>query len=988
MDNIFRPSNLYMLRTPLFPIEIYNSYLKSNSIDFSLLLENEIVKESIMTTTYHLYQNINKLDFEKNNKKVRNAKESILKYLIRMSTRSTPYGILSGVALGEFSEDNAIKVKDFSYHKKDVKVDGQWLYKLVQYLESDFVYYKNSIVIWNQQNYIYNNRLYLDNNSSIIKNNSNEVLSVKYNAILMFIHEKSKEHVTYNNLIHSIIEKFKIDNKENVKVFIQELIGKEILFSNLRPGLENKKPLDYIIKSLDSKNSLTQMLINISKKINEYSNISIGKGEYKYLEIINLMSNLFESENYLKIDTYIEYSKNELKKDLAQNISEAAYVLWLMSPNHLGTKTIRNYHEFFMDKYGFEQLVNLKKLVSDINGFGYPTKDNYSYSNSIPFLKEKYLSAIRNNSHIEITENDVTELERNNTTSIVDAPVSTEIYSEVYFGDLIDDYDEFAVISPILGSFNSGATFGRFTGNFDIDKREQLEREIGLHYNTYMNENSLKICQLNEAPLNPRNVNILNNKKMYDLNLNLNLPGSNIDVNDIFVGATFNKLYLYSEKFQSRIIMISNSMFNYEFGSELYKFLREVSFEKTKFIQPITEESIDALSFCPRIIYKNIILKPATWKINTEMFSKSKDWIDDFTTIREACHIPKDVVIAFGDNRLLLDLSNEQHLIILRKELKKHNRIRILESFINKSDNKRMLEIVTPLYKSNNLKEPSFTIPKNRDKRLNNLREWFSIHLSIHKNYQDNFIQDYLYPFINELKVNNDIDEFFYIKFKKEDDFIKLRLFRNDEDYSKIYTSIKNWKNYCLLNSELYAYAIVDYIPEVYRYGGPHIIDNVERYFMYDSILSINIIKNKFKLSKEFIVAISIDFLIEYLNITDSEKQEILNNNAEDLYRNNEIREYKNILAKLTNPKNNYEFLKKQMPNLHEFLFENISILETLKNMLQEDLYTSRSRIIGSFIHMRCNRVFGIDVEKEKFVLSIFNEITKTKKYWNGSDGY
>ena len=33
---------------------------------------------------------------------------------------------------------------------------------------------------------------------------------------------------------------------------------------------------------------------------------------------------------------------------------------------------------------------------------------------------------------------------------------------------------------------------------------------------------------------------------------------------------------------------------------------------------------------------------------------------------------------------------------------------------------------------------------------------------------------------------------------------------------------------------------------------------------------------------------------------------------------------------------------------------------------------------------MRCNRIFGVNRDKEKFVLSIFNEIEKTKKYWCG----
>ncbi|PTF45171.1 enterotoxin, partial [Staphylococcus epidermidis] len=133
MDNIFVPSNIYMVRTPIFSIELYNQFLKSDNIDYDLILQNDIFKESIMTTTYNLYQSISKIDWEKDNKKTRNVKESLLKYLIRMSTRSTPYGMLSGVALGEFSENNNIKIRDSSFHKKDVKIDGQWLYKLVHY---------------------------------------------------------------------------------------------------------------------------------------------------------------------------------------------------------------------------------------------------------------------------------------------------------------------------------------------------------------------------------------------------------------------------------------------------------------------------------------------------------------------------------------------------------------------------------------------------------------------------------------------------------------------------------------------------------------------------------------------------------------------------------------------------------------------------------------------------------------------------------------
>ena len=56
-------------------------------------------------------------------------------------------------------------------------------------------------------------------------------------------------------------------------------------------------------------------------------------------------------------------------------------------------------------------------------------------------------------------------------------------------------------------------------------------------------------------------------------------------------------------------------------------------------------------------------------------------------------------------------------------------------------------------------------------------------------------------------------------------------------------------------------------------------------------------------------------------------------------------------------------------------LYNNYKEIEKLKVALSRGLSTPRAHIIGSLIHMRCNRVFGVNRDKEKFVLSIFNEI-------------
>ena len=542
------------------------------------------------------------------------------------------------------------------------------------------------------------------------------------------------------------------------------------------------------------------------------------------------------------------------------------------------------------------------------------------------------------------------------------------------------------MISPIVSSFNAGATMGRFSQEIDRDIRKQLDNEIYEQYIEYSNENNTEVIHINEIPKYARNLNINHTGTTKFKELDLDMPCSSITLVDLYVGSTFDKLYLFSKTLNSRILFITHSMLNYVLCSNLYRFLREVSLGNTKFIQPIKDDGIEGFNYCPRIRYKNVILKPATWKLNKDMFSSSEkeNWIEQFHKIQQFYNIPNDVNMAFGDNRLTINLSNDAHISILKKEIEKQGRVCLLEEFISKSNNDRVIEIVTPIYRKAKSNEKSLMIPKNIYKRLETKREWLSIHLYIDESYQNEFLIQYILPCLRELFDNNHLESFFFIKYRENDHFIKLRLLSKSNDSIHLYHEIMQLKQKWLKESELSTYAIVEYQPEINRYGGIETIEIIEDYFMYDSWLAIHIIDQTFNYPKEFIVAITIIFLINELNINQEEIDEIRHNNVENLYRNNEIREYKNEMVKLTNPRDNYCYLHAKLPKLHQILYNNYKEIEKLKVALSRGLSTPRAHIIGSLIHMRCNRVFGVNRDKEKFVLSIFNEIEKTKKYWCG----
>ncbi|CDR65078.1 lantibiotic dehydratase [Staphylococcus argenteus] len=993
MNTIYEPSSICMIRTPLLSVEFFNLFLNTEQIKYSDLQLNAQMKESILTTTFNLYRTLQKINFDGDNKKVRDAKESLLKYLIRMSTRPTPFGLLSGINIGHFvNEPTRLKVGNSI--QKYVKVDGEWLYKLISYIESNDEYYQNLKVIWNNKAHIVNDRIYLNEQSAIYLNNNKDTsFSIKNSELLMFIKTTvMHNNITFSNLAEKINQEFEIHDISKVKAYIHNLVSKEIIYSTIRPPLTNNDNLNYILNKLSLHNDdYVEKIREIQKLISAYEKTAIGFGEKLYKDIVQHMKALFKCKNYLQIDTKIDMINNQLHQDIATNISEAAYLLWLLSRNNIGFTDLKVLHNRFIEKYGFEQLVNVKDLLSDITGFGTTIfQEDETDGNNIVMLKQKFLHALKNSDEIVINEKDVESLINDNEINPYHAPMSADVYAEIYLGRFYNQYNELIVISPITVSLNAGATFGRFHHLIDTETLEKLEHEKAHYYQKMMRDDNVEMISLNNIPKYPRNHNVLTNHDSYEYSLNLGSSNSDskyeVNLDDIYVGSTFNKLYLYSCQLNKRLLFESNNMFNFLKESNLYRLLREISMESVKSIEPMNDVSIDSFSYSPRIRYKNVILKPAYWKINEMVLPlpKNEEWDQQFLKYKQQFNIPTMVNLVYGDNKLLLNLSLVNHRYLLMKEYKKHKRVRLVEKFLPQSKNDYVYEIVTPVFKKTAYCGPEIEIPKYKNTDIEYDKEWFALHIYIDKSSQNTFIVDKLYPFVKRLKEDKYIDKYFLMRYIKQGDFLKLRFYRNDENYNEIYSILKDWLSFVRQTTEVSDYEFVSYEPEFFRYGGKNTINEIESFFEYDTNLAVNIIEKDFKFERPFIVAVSIMYLFEKLAVTFDERMEIVNNYVPTSYKSKEIRPFKNELVMISNPSNNFENMAKHYSNIYQVLKNGDQILNNLNEGLKQSLTTKKSRIIGSLIHMRCNRIFGIDKDQETFVLSIVKEIVKTQKHWCG----
>src|SRR5215212_5349287 len=162
-DPIYEPAGFVMIRTPLLPIDSLRSWLELPLESPALLpvveghpvalrdaLERDtqavreqlramvgdpVVQEAILTGSPDLFHAIPRWLQAPDSRKGRQAQANLLRYLIRMTTRPTPFGLFAGVALGAIGATMDIRIGPLAQNTKRTRPDMQWLLYLIRSLE-------------------------------------------------------------------------------------------------------------------------------------------------------------------------------------------------------------------------------------------------------------------------------------------------------------------------------------------------------------------------------------------------------------------------------------------------------------------------------------------------------------------------------------------------------------------------------------------------------------------------------------------------------------------------------------------------------------------------------------------------------------------------------------------------------------------------------------------------------------------------------------
>lgn len=1033
-QNYYRTLDFFMLRAPILPFDLFKvcfstevtkqEDLKRISLAYlTELSKDTIIREAIAVASPSLLESLVHLGNETNLRKRGQVVKGFMRYLLRMMTRPTPFGLFSGVTYGNFGEQSRVHLSGIDAYRKHVRPDMEWLLKIIAILENNREIVCQLRIRRNTLIYRQGNRAKLPytvryGGPDLV---GNESVSVRASGVFEFVMDSCTNPISYSELTSSIQTHFKEASLQTIEQYVWQLFEQEFLISELRPPTTKTDPFGHMMSVLDSITGIDELkarLYWILKNIREYNDLPIGLGEEKLSRLRQAMDEIVSVKSPLQIDLSLEDRSITLTNRIRKDVEKTANLLSRISLRR--NLHLEEYCMEFLEKYGPHREVSLLELLDEETGLGAPgTYSNprgrrRGLKNPVLGLNTKreqlllqwFVSCFqRGEQEVVLTDEMVEQLMEDNKLQVLPPLPSMELYFLLVAPDhqKLDEGEYTLVLSPNPGSDEAGKTFGRFIDLFGDPFKKRFN--VIQQEEQRLSPDKL-FAQISYLPSVGRSTNVVltENFRKYEIAIGTNptKPAEQqIHVSDLVVGVRHNRFYLKSRRHNREVVSTAGHMLNFQNAPNVFRFLIEVSQEGYRPWSVIEWGVLAQSPFTPRLRYENIILCPATWRIHVSQTTAGQENVENLELFvrqfREEWKVPRYVYMIQFDNRILLDLDHPLHMEEICKDLKSNAKITLIEhiggfevSPIQRSDGQVVGEFVFPLVcesgQTYSLEEIAATSEIDTMPLVEEIQRvhlpggpWFYAKLYGLDTRQDEFIGRYWEGFVRECREEGVIDQAYFIRYSDPNRHIRARFKRLKEaEEAKFVRIFHNWTKILLQDGMISKVVIDTYEPEIERYGGPELMLLAEQLFAADSEVTANLVQltrfQQIELSKENVAVLSVIYLLYQFGNNEQEVYDLLNEkfNVKDYLDDfrKERRLFMQLLCgekgiKPSHPEGNvvYRIVKKREEAVRRYWG---TLLDQEKKGI---LMNTKDDILFSVIHMHLNRFLGTDRDRERKVM-------------------
>ncbi len=950
---------------------------------------------------------------------------SIYKYLVRMSTRSTPFGAFSSVMTVTNKE---LAVMDISPEQRlYLRIDNACVLEIAKLAEVLAIESRNVNLKIRKNSSLYTiaDEVRFVAKNTVNKLNDFKLDSVTFSQAIKQTLNMASDWITVANLVSKLTTIYPDVKISQLSDFVFDLIKNQLLESNLTIVVSSKNSFKALHQRLEAARlnhdistkmaEILQLLDSISSLHDAHSNDNLKKAK----QVLSLLLPDYEMKRWLHVDSFrsgqnFSMDVNKIQP-LLKTINSMAQYFW--QPNQL----LEDFTKKFVECYGDAEVSLLEALDID-NGIPFgqtrggsspllngviPHKHNHSKNTDWQpldqFLIRRIIAAISNRDKIvQINSHEIDKYK-----IFLPKPKNCFDGSASIHGMILEGEDN-EPLFQIKSVFGPSALMllGRFccgddTLTTECRKIARQEKKNNPH------AIFAEIVHVQQAIT--ANVSCRPSLREYEIVYG---PGDSglshdkqIKCEDLYLKAINGRLCLYSKKLKMEIKPRLASAHNTRgLNLPIYQFLHAMQGVDGWMTGMSLNTVFTTLPYIPEIRIDNLIISERRWLLNrSEMkILHEKNSIDNKLDALKNLKIDKAitryVALSEGDNVLEFDLESPFSMLLFINEIKNKSLVTLCESVKGRTDKQFQHdgkvyrhEFIIPTYvQSTTELKPviNFNSQQLNIRALKNNtslpgEKWKYLKIYTGEASADKLISKNIAPLAHKLIANNFIDSWFFIRYFDPDFHIRVR-FKLKANFDIIEL------NKCLYKPlrVLYKQGLIkniseeSYVPEITRYGGTDILPVCERLFYLNSVIVTDVINNtllhpdknelrwKMCLHLAWKLALGASDSLQqmelfYKKIAASYDQEFGSTSTSKKKLSDNYRKSMQDVAACLKP----DYYVSQNEKINTIIIpqynEALNNLKSLCHINKNDVLT----IIQSIIHMDCNRIFTINPRANEWII-------------------
>ncbi|MEU1823154.1 lantibiotic dehydratase [Streptomyces abikoensis] len=636
-------------------------------------------------------------------KQLRRAVRALARYRLRMSGRATPFGTMAGVAAIGFADGPATAgVRWGERHRKAVRPDMGWLTEVVARLEREPAVLRPLRVVLNDLCFVRGDRLvvpYVPAPGAGTRPVTQEV-SVRAGAVVRHVMRRAALPVPFGDLVADLLAAYPGVSAATVERHLVDLVGSEVLLTELRPPLDGADPLGHVLDLLAARDRAAEPLPGpvaliaaelsaVHKELADYAATPLGRGRGARDAAGHRMAALHPSDHLLQVDLGLDVDVR-LPPAVRAEAERAAETLWRLAAARPGPAHLRQYHVDFLERYGAGRAVPLTELLDPDIGLGgpagyrlpatartaqgSPADAREQRERDQDRLLTELAQEASVNGEREVVLDDALVERLTAGDEEAPAPPSFEMLAQL----LADSPEALAggdfrlVVTG--GARTAGAHAGRFgfvLGADDDRVTEVVRRVPGAA------PGAVPAQLMFPPPLGATtNVALVPRRLTHTITLGAfadRTDGTELGVSDLAVVADVHRLAVVAPRLGKEVVPVVPSMLATVWHApNAARFLHEVTQHGFPAWPRWRWGAADDLPYLPRVRRGRTVLALARWRPTdpalSERATAPADWERLFDAWRSRWRVPDRVESVNGDNRVALDLRRPFHRALLRDE--------------------------------------------------------------------------------------------------------------------------------------------------------------------------------------------------------------------------------------------------------------------------------------------------------------------------------